>query len=245
LYSLLSAISQFMSEPINQFLNAYEHSAWTMAVLLGLIGALAPCQITGNMSAITFYGNRTFQMKSNWQEIMFFILGKVVVFSGLGLLAWFFGQSFETKMTIYFPIFRQAIGPIMIMTGLVLVGFLKLKFLNRLTSHIPSVVKGGKLGSFLMGASFSIAFCPTMFVLFFVWLMPVVTSSSFGFILPSIFGVATSVPLLIILVLIYLFDAKRLILRTSMKMGKVIQLVAGILLLLIGIMDTVTYWGMT
>lgn len=174
-----------------------------------------------------------------------FILGKIVVFSGLGLFAWLFGQSFETKMTLYFPIFRQAIGPIMLMTGLVLLGLLKLKFLNRLSTLIPPVMKGGKLGSFLMGASFSIAFCPTMFVLFFVWLMPIVTSTTYGFILPSIFGVATSIPLLIMLLFIYLFDAKRLILRTSMKMGRVIQKVAGILLLLLGIVDTITYWGIT
>ncbi len=245
LYSFLSAISQFLSEPFNQFLNTYEHSAWAMALLLGLIGALAPCQITGNMSAITFYGNKTLQMKNNWQEILFFILGKIVVFSGLGLFAWLFGQSFETKMTLYFPIFRQAIGPIMMMTGLVLLGVWKLKFLNRLSTLIPPVMKGGKLGSFLMGASFSIAFCPTMFVLFFVWLMPIVTGTSYGFILPSIFGVATSIPLLIMLLFMYLFDAKRLILRTSMKMGRVIQKVAGILLLLLGIVDTITYWGIT
>ncbi|MCT6818496.1 MAG: sulfite exporter TauE/SafE family protein, partial [Lysinibacillus fusiformis] len=81
--------------------------------------------------------------------------------------------------------------------------------------------------------------------LFFVWLMPIVTGTSYGFILPSIFGVATSLPLLIMLLFIYLFDAKRLILRTSMKMGRVIQKVAGILLLLLGIVDTITYWGIT
>jgi len=183
-------------------------------------------------------------MKSNWQEIMFFILGKVVVFSLIGLFAWLFGQSFETKMTKYFPIFRQAIGPIMLITGLVLVGILKLKFLNRIPSYIPTVLKEGKLGSFLMGASFSIAFCPTMFVLFFVWLMPTVATSSYGLVLPAIFGVATSVPLLVILGLIHLFDAKRFIMRTSMKMGRIIQIGAGVVLIIIGVTDTITYWGL-
>lgn len=244
MYSMMSAVSQFISEPISQFLNGYEHSALVMTVLLGLIGALAPCQLTGNISAITFYGNRTVQSKNNWQEIALFILGKVVVFSGLGLFAWLFGQSFETKMTQYFPIFRQAIGPIMLLTGLVLIGLFKLKFLHRLSSLLPSVVKGGKFGSFFMGASFAIAFCPTMFVLFFVWLMPIVASTSYGVILPSIFGVATSVPLIMMLVFIYVFDAKRLILRTSMKLGRGIQIVAGILLVFIGIIDTITYWGL-
>lgn len=147
-------------------------------------------------------------------------------------------------MTGYFPIFRQAIGPMMLLTGLVLIGLFKLTFLQRLTSLLPPVVKEGKFGSFLMGASFSIAFCPTMFVLFFVWLMPLVASTSYGLLLPSIFGVATAVPLIIMLLLIYVFDAKRIILRKSMKMGRAIQMTAGILLILIGITDTITYWSM-
>ncbi|MGE8035905.1 sulfite exporter TauE/SafE family protein [Lysinibacillus sp. NPDC093692] len=244
MYSLISKISQTISEPITVFLNAYEHSPFIIAILLGLVGALAPCQLTGNMSAITFYGNRSLRMKNNWQEIVFFILGKVVVFSLIGLFAWLFGQSFETEMTKYFPIFRQAIGPIMLITGLVLIGVLKLKFLNRIPTYIPAVLKEGKLGSFLMGASFSIAFCPTMFVLFFVWLMPTVVTSSYGVVLPAVFGIATSVPLLVMLGLIHLFDAKRSIMRTSMKMGRVIQVVAGIILILIGLTDTIIYWGL-
>lgn len=147
-------------------------------------------------------------------------------------------------MTVYFPIFRQAMGPVMLLTGLVLIGLFKLTFLQRLPLLLPPLVKEGKIGSFLMGASFSIAFCPTMFVLFFVWLMPLVASTSYGLLLPSIFGVATAVPLIIMLLLINVLDAKRLILRKSMKMGRAIQMTAGILLILIGITDTITYWGM-
>ncbi|KUF35660.1 sulfite exporter TauE/SafE family protein [Lysinibacillus sp. F5] len=244
MYSVMSTISQFISEPIMQLLHGYEHSAWMMAVLLGLIGALAPCQITGNMSAITFYGSRTLHRSSILQEIMFFMMGKVVVFSGLGLLAWLLGQSFETKMTLYFPIFRQAIGPMLLLTGFVLIGLVKFTFLQRLSSKLPPIVKEGNLGAFLMGASFSIAFCPTMFVLFFVWLMPIVASTPYGFILPSIFGVATAVPLIIMLLLLYVFNAKRLIVRTSMKMGRSMQMIAGLLLLLVGMIDTITYWGL-
>lgn len=237
MYTLMSKISQIISNPISEFLNAYEHAPLIMAILLGLIGALAPCQITGNMSAITFYGNRTMQ-------IVFFIVGKVIVFSLLGFFAWIFGQSFETKMTVYFPIFRQAIGPIMIITGLVLIGIFKIKFLNRISSLLPTVLKEGEIGSLLMGASFSLAFCPTMFVLFFVWLMPTVASTSYGLVLPAIFGVATSVPLLIMLALIHFFYEKRVIIRFSMRMGRVIQNVAGVILIIIGVTDTITYWAL-
>lgn len=243
MYGWLSTFSATISEPLTSLMHSFADVPLIFAVLLGLIGAVAPCQLTGNMSAITFYGNRTVQMKDNWIEIGFFIAGKVVVFSGLGLLAWLFGQSFETKMTEYFPVFRKVIGPLIVMTGLVLLGVLKLGFLHRLTTRIPTRLREGKFGSFMLGASFSLAFCPTMFVIFFLWLMPVVATTSYGFILPTVFGVATSIPLILLFFLIWFFDAKRLIMKRSRKVGAMIQRVAGVLLLIIGVFDTVTFWG--
>lgn len=243
MYSLMSRFSQTISEPVTVFLRSYEHSPIVVALLLGLIGAVAPCQLTGSMSAITFYGNRTVQMKNNWGEIVAFIAGKIVVFSLIGLLAWIFGQSFETKMTEYFPLFRKLIGPLLVVTGLVLLGIFKLRFLNRLTMYIPMALKEGKSGSFMLGASFSLAFCPTMFVLFFVWLMPTVVSTSYSFLLPAVFGIATSIPLILLFVLIWFFDAKKIIMKRSMKTGRMIQRIAGVILVIIGFFDTLTYWG--
>lgn len=243
MYSLLSQISQTLTQPISDFLNSFEHSPMVIALLLGLIGAFAPCQLTGNISAITLYGHRTIQIDNHWGEILAFISGKVVVYSTLGLLAWFFGHSFESRITEYFPIIRKTIGPLLIVTGLVLLGIMKLRFLNRISTSIPSNIKDGKLGSFFLGASFAIAFCPTMFVLFFVWLMPTVISTSYGIVLPVIFGIATSIPLIILLGLICYFDVKGLIMKKSIKIGRVIQKIAGIVLIILGILDLATYWG--
>ncbi|BDH63568.1 cytochrome C biosynthesis protein [Ureibacillus massiliensis 4400831 = CIP 108448 = CCUG 49529] len=243
MYSILSDFSLTITEPISMFLNSYKHSAFIVAILLGLIGAFAPCQLTGNISAITLYGNRTIRMDNNWGEIISFITGKVVVYSLIGLFAWLFGQSFETRITEYFPIFRKIIGPLMIITGLVLLGIMKLKFLNKVSLQIPTSLKEGKIGSFLLGASFALAFCPTMFVLFFVWLMPTVVSTSYGLVLPAIFGIATSVPLIIILGLIWYFDIKGYIMKKSMKVGRWVQKAAGVILIIIGVLDTITYWG--
>src|SRR5690625_7616808 len=61
--------------------------------------------------------------------------------------------------------------------------------------------------SFLMGVSFTLAFCPTMFMLFLFTLMPVVLATSYGSILPAIFGIGTSLPLLIVIFLIWYFGA--------------------------------------
>ncbi|WP_262173207.1 sulfite exporter TauE/SafE family protein [Saccharococcus sp. Marseille-Q5394] len=243
MYGFLSKISQIITEPVTGLINAYADFPLMFALLLGVVGAVAPCQLTGNMSAITLYGNRTIQFKTDWLEIFSFIAGKVVVFSAFGLLAWMFGQTFESKMTEYFPLFRKAIGPLIVVTGLVLLGVLKLRVFQRMTIHIPVRMREGKIGSFLLGASFSLAFCPTMFVLFFVWLMPVVSSTSYGFVLPAVFGIATSFPLIILFLIIWVFETDRRIMRKSVKIGRVIQRLAGLLLVLIGLFDTLTYWG--
>ncbi|MFS0577294.1 sulfite exporter TauE/SafE family protein [Sporosarcina sp. 179-K 3D1 HS] len=243
MYGWMSKISTTITEPVTVLINSFDQHPLMVAFLLGLVGAVAPCQLTGNMSAITLYGNRTIQMKSDIGEIISFIAGKVAVFSLLGLLTWSFGESFETSLTEYFPFFRKAIGPLIIMTGLVLLGILKLRFLIRITGLIPMRLRDGKLGSFILGASFSLAFCPTMFVLFFLWLMPLVVSTSYGFVLPVVFGVATSLPLILLFLLIWFFDGKRLIMKTSMKTGRIVQRLAGVILVFIGIVDTITYWG--
>ena len=243
MYGFLSKISQIITEPATILMNSFADYPFIVALLLGVVGAVAPCQLTGNMSAITLYGNRTIQLKTDWVEIAFFVAGKVVVFSAFGLLAWGFGQTFETRMTEYFPLFRKAIGPLIVFTGLVLLGILKLKFFQRITMHIPVRMREGKIGSFLLGASFSLAFCPTMFVLFFVWLMPIVSTTSYGLVLPAVFGIATSFPLIVLFLIIWVFEKDRRIMRKSMKIGKVIQRSAGLLLVLLGLIDTLTYWG--
>lgn len=243
MYGILSEISVSITEPMTRLINSFGNYPLVVALLLGVIGAAAPCQLTGNISAMTLYGQRSVQTKSDWKEVLFFILGKIVVFSVFGLFAWLFGQQFESSLVGYFPIFRKVIGPLIVLTGLVLLGIVKMRFLNRLAIHVPQRLRDGKLGSFLIGASFSVAFCPTMFILFFGWLMPVVTATSYGLILPAVFGIATAFPLILLFVFIWFFNVDKRIMRTSVKIGAAIQKVAGVMLIIIGLLDTVTYWS--
>ncbi|MGG5253982.1 sulfite exporter TauE/SafE family protein [Neobacillus sp. SM06] len=242
MYAILSSISNFLSAPFLAILNDSRQIPLLAAFLLGLVGALAPCQLTGNLSAITFYGNKTLQSREQWVEALLFILGKIFVFSSLGLAVWLIGREFQTVMTSFFAASRQLIGPFIIFLGLFLLGIFKMNWVNRLFSRIPLFTKGGRWGSFLMGVSFSIAFCPTMFVLFFLTLMPIVLSSSYGAILPTIFAIGTSFPLLLFLFIIWYLGIDGALVKKSKKMGAIVQKTAGVLLLLVGVLDTITYW---
>lgn len=96
-----------------------------------------------------------------------------------------------------------------------------------------------------MGVSFTLGFCPTMFVLFFLTLMPMALSVSYGPVLPGIFALGTSIPVIISIFLIWYFELNgKLMNKKGRKLGMIVQRTAGIILLILGIVDTITYWGL-
>lgn len=242
MYGFFSQISNSMMQPFLTISNNFLGVPILFALLLGVVGAMAPCQFTGNIGAITLYGNKSLQKKIAWADVVFFTLGKVVVFTGLGLLVWMLGNEFESKLTLYFPWFRKIIGPLFIIVGIFMLGLIKMKGTLTLLEIPKRFFKEGKMGSFLMGISFSLGFCPTMFVLFFVTLMPVVLSTPYGAVLPSLFAIGTSLPLFIAMFLIWYYGASGAIMKKGKKVGFIVQRVSGLILVLLGILDTITYW---
>ncbi|WP_085505941.1 urease accessory protein UreH domain-containing protein [Thalassobacillus devorans] len=243
MYELLNWISRVVMEPVIQL--SYSVQEWPLlyALMLGLVGAAAPCQLTSNIGAMTVYGNQSLRTKIPWGHIGMFLLGKIIVFSGLGFLFWWLGRDIFQELQAMFPWMRKAIGPLLVLIGVFLIGWIKFrktitlfKVPDRLMSN-PS-----PWGSFFLGAGFTLAFCPTMFVLFFLTLMPIVVATSYGAIMPTVFGLGTSIPLLLFIGLIAYFGLSGNLLRKGRRAGAIVQRVAGILLILVGILDTLTYW---
>lgn len=241
MFDLFNEIAIMLNGPLQQIAYGYEHIPLLFAFFLGLIGAVAPCQLTGNISAMTIYGNKSLIEKVPWLHVFLFVLGKIVVFSIIGLVIWLLGKEVHSTLTQMFPILRKLIGPLLILVGIFMLGLFSWRKTGKMFK-IPTRLRDSYLGSFLMGASFTLAFCPTMFVLFILTLMPVVLETSYGFVLPSVFGIGTSLPLLLIIFLIWYFGASGIILKKSRKIGLLVQKLAGVIILVIGILDTLTYW---
>src|SRR5699024_5033070 len=180
--------------------------------------------------------------KVPWLHVLLFVLGKIVVFSVLGVIIWLLGREVYSTLSLFMPMVRKAIGPLLIIIGLFMIGLFKTKKTWAIFNLPTKVFKDTYLGSFLMGVSFTLAFCPTMFVLFLLTLMPIVVITSYGAVLPAVFGIGTSLPLLIVIFLLWYFGACVAILKRSRKIGAITQKVAGVLLIFIGILDTLTYW---
>ncbi|MGG3467931.1 sulfite exporter TauE/SafE family protein [Neobacillus pocheonensis] len=244
MYSILSQFSTYVSKPFFNMAYSLEALPIFFALVLGLVGALAPCQLTGNISAVTLYGNCSFQKKIAWKDVIFFTMGKIAAFSLLGVLVWLLGREIEQNLTVYFPWLRKIMGPLLIIVGLFMIGLIKLKGTINLFKGAKEYKHENPFGSFMLGFSFSLAFCPTMFILFFVTLMPVVLSSSYGFILPPIFAIGTAIPLLIVIFIIWYLGGSGVIMKKGRKFGTVIQRFAGFVMLVLGIFDTITYWSL-
>lgn len=58
-------------QPALNLLNGAEGIPILFAFLLGIVGALAPCQFSANLGAITMYGNKSLQEQIAWREILF------------------------------------------------------------------------------------------------------------------------------------------------------------------------------
>ncbi|MED4870971.1 sulfite exporter TauE/SafE family protein [Geobacillus stearothermophilus] len=178
---------------------------------------------------------------SEFAHLQLFIFGKVIAFSGLGLIVWLMGKEIQSTLTLYFPWLRKLIGPILVLVGLYLLGLFKM-YWNVTLFRVPKGWAKGKIGSFFMGFGFSLAFCPTMFVLFFVTLMPLVYSTSYGVLLPSVFAVGTSVPVIFFILILWYLGLSGAVMKKGRRVGKLIQQTAGIVMVLLGVFDTITYW---
>src|SRR5699024_3673011 len=215
MYELFNQISSRLIGPIMDVAYGVEHLPLLFAFFLGVVGALAPCQFSSNISAITIYGNKSLVDKVPWLHVLLFVLGKILVYSVLGIIIWLLGKEVYSTLSQIMPMIRKAIGPLLIIIGLFMLGLFQWSNTGRIFNLLTKVFKDSYFGSFLIGVSFTLAFCPTMFVLFLLTLMPIVVVTSYGVVLPAVFGIGTSLPLLIVIFFIWYFGASGAILKRS------------------------------
>ena len=101
----------------------------------------------------------------------------------------------------------------------------------------------GTWSSFLLGAGFSLAFCPTLFVLFFGATLSIAARSVEGFTFPAFFALGTVVPLVLFVGLALKGSQAAERLRRGMRRAnKPLRWLAAALLILLGLHDTLVYW---
>lgn len=244
-YTQFTQIVSVFSEPLGTLYYSQKIPV-IAAFLLGMIGALAPCQISTNIGVISYTANRMTNSEKWYSEIIIFFLAKTLVYFSLGLLVLFLGKGIENLTIPIFQLTKKLLGPLFVIIGLYFVGWIKIRslFTERLLKFKFRVDQlTGSRRAFFLGLLLSLAFCPTMFLLFFGLLLPLVASTSgYGFTLPLFFSLGTFLPVLLFLGVSFGLGMDKAFLKTSKKIGKVVQVISGVIFILLGINDIFLYW---
>lgn len=243
-YGWLSALTQSTAFGLQGITERVEVPVLT-AVVFGLIGATAPCQLTTNLSALAWVSAHAGRGRPTTLAIAY-VAGKVTVYTLVGGLVILAGLQLQSVSVPVVIVARKALGPLMVLVGLGLLGALRLRagfgqewalwLRDRLAGH-------GHRGAYLLGVVFSFAFCPTLFWLFFGLTVPLALRSTGGLAFPALFAVGASLPLLAMTVVVGAgLGTASWFAGGVRRIERVLRVAAGTVLVLAGLHDTIVYW---
>lgn len=243
-YGLLSRPATALTGPIGATADAV-NIPLVSALLFGLIGAIAPCQLTTNASALAYVARSADNRQAVAGRALAYVLGKVLVYTLAGVVVILAGQQLAKQSIPIIVAVRKVLGPLMILLGLYLLGLLPLRFSvgHGLASWVETRAGPGAGGAFLLGVAFSLAFCPTLFLLFFGLTIPMALRSPVGVVYPALFALGTTLPLLGLAGLLSAgVGATRGYLAGARRIDAWLRPAAAAVLVLAGLNDIVTYW---
>lgn len=180
------------------------------AIWLGLMTSISPCPLATNIAAISYVGRKVDDPKRVFFHGMMYVTGRTLAYIGIGVLlvaSLISAPAFSHFLQKYM---HMALGPLMVLVGMVLLDMISF---NIGTNGISEKMQGridsmGIWGALLLGVLFALSFCPVSAALFFGSLIPIAVRNESGVILPSLYGIATGLPVVAFAVLIA-FGAKK------------------------------------
>ncbi|QQE11029.1 sulfite exporter TauE/SafE family protein [Planctomycetota bacterium] len=169
------------------------------ALWLGLITAISPCPLATNIAAISFLGRKTGDKRHVLGSGLLYSMGRTLAYVGIGSIITG-GLLSSTDVSLFLQKYmNEALGPILILLGLVLLGWLGTSFSLRLGTSMmqKKANEGGMIWALPMGALFAISFCPVSAGLFFGGLLPLALKEQSTFTLPIVYGIGTAFPVVV------------------------------------------------
>ena len=169
------------------------------ALWLGILTSVSPCPLATNIAAISFLAKKIVNPKTVFISGLAYTIGRMLSYALLGLVIISSLLSVPVSANLLQKYMNKAFGPILIITGLVLLDIFKisipkLTFSKKLQDKLAG---SGIGGAFVLGLIFALVFCPVSAAIFFGSLIPLALKSNLGFILPFIYGIGTGLPVLL------------------------------------------------
>jgi len=176
------------------------------ALWLGILTSISPCPLASNVAAISFLSKKITHPALVFISGLAYTLGRMTSYAILG---WIIISSFLSVPQVAQFLQKymgKALGPILILTGLILLEIITIRLsgLSLSQKHHNKLAESGAPGAFLLGFIFALAFCPISAALFFGSLIPLAINRKSGIVLPFIYGIGTGLPVLVFVVAIAL-----------------------------------------
>ncbi|MGB6222217.1 aromatic aminobenezylarsenical efflux permease ArsG family transporter [Haloferula sp.] len=163
---------------------------------LGMLTSVSPCPLATNLAATAYLSRRVDSRKRAIAGTLAYTLGRVAAYVAIaGLLAAGLAsapgisQGLQRWMT-------PLLGPLLILTGMVLLGLISLPFQSSFTSQASAKkwASRGLAGELVLGFLFALSFCPVSAALFFGSLVPLALGSGWIVLPVTLYGIGTAAP---------------------------------------------------
>ena len=213
------------------------------ALWLGVVTSVSPCPLATNVAATSVLARRVGQRRRALAGAVAYTLGRVSAYGLLALIILAGVSSMPAVSTFLRETFLPLVGPILILAGMAVLGWLPLPFDFKAggASSAEKLASWGLLGEFALGALFALSFCPVSAALFFGSLISIAVASSMPALPVALYGVGTALPVGIIAIALVLSAEKASrALNQIQRFQKVAVVLTGSVLIAVGLWLTLT-----
>jgi cytochrome c biogenesis protein CcdA len=216
-------------------------------LLLGIMGATAPCQVSTGAVSLAYVA-RDRRDGGALQRALAYTAARVLFYGVVGgAVVVLLGGTVQAPGEFFTGV-RRVLGPLTLLAGLVTLGVIRLRFQvgDALGARVQNFgeARGGLVGAFALGLAFSLAFCPTLFLLFFGATLPLAAQSPLGLMFPALFALGMSLPILMLAALVPGGEPRRGAMRVLRGWHRFATPVAGTVFVLVGVYDVFVYWSL-
>ena len=217
------------------------------ALWLGIQTSISPCPLATNIAAVAFLGRTVSSPRRVLLSGMMYAIGRTIAYVGLSvLILWILKDQIAAGSVLSNVLQKyglMAIGPILIVLGMILLNMLNLPGSLSLAGAglQERAAKGGLWWSGALGFIFAMSFCPASAALFFLLLIPLAAAQESMLVLPTLYGVGTALPVIVFAILMVF--ANQYVAKTFDKLSVVerwVRIGAGVVFIAAGIFYCLT-----
>jgi len=209
------------------------------AFFIGLMTAISPCPLATNITAIAYVSRKLDNSRHTLLVGFLYAAGRAFSYAALASLIVYVGVNAFQISSFIQAYGEKLLGPLLLVVGIAMLGIVKTNIPTggaRMALLQAKLADKGYLGAFLLGVVFALAFCPFSAVLFFGMLLPLALKTGDAVLLPSVFGLATGLPVVLFSVLLVQGVSKlSQTLKKVQKIEKWMRLAVGAVFILVGL----------